>query len=280
MRTNERRSVVHRLPARAFAAAATMAMALAVTASPAIAAPPAADLAITGSAPTASTAVFRSFAYTLTVTNLGPDSTNGVRVVGTLPAGQAFGSAKASTGACAAENVLSCDLGKLDANQSATIALIVSASSASNKSVTFTLTGNATDPVSANSSLVLPIKVAACTKYGTAGNDVLRGTRIIDVVCGLGGNDVLIGGLGDDILRGGLGNDTLRGGAGNNSLFGGSGNDVLRGGLGADRMSGQGGRDIFYAQDGVRDTISGGAGFDRAHLDKMLDVRSSIAELF
>jgi len=131
-----------------------------LTASPAIAAPPASDLAITGSAPTASTAVFRSFAYTLTVTNLGPDSTNSVRVVGTLPAGQAFGSAKPSTGACAAENVLSCDLGKLDANQSATIALIVS------------------------------------------------------------------------------------------------------------------------AQDGVRDTISGGAGFDRAHLDRMLDVRSSIAELF
>ncbi len=43
---------------------------------------------------------------------------------------------------------------------------------------------------------------------------------------------------------------------------------------------GRGGDDTFYARDGARDTVSGGAGNDRARVDKNLDKRSSIKTLF
>ncbi|MEQ1844785.1 MAG: calcium-binding protein, partial [Nitrospira sp.] len=64
---------------------------------------------------------------------------------------------------------------------------------------------------------------------GTAGNDVLAGTNVVDRLNGLAGNDVLQGGDGDDVLDGGTGNDTLHGGRGDDTyLFGrGSGQDRL-----------------------------------------------------
>jgi Ca2+-binding RTX toxin-like protein len=101
-----------------------------------------------------------------------------------------------------------------------------------------------------------------CTKWGTAGNDVVRGTARRDVLCGLGGNDVLVGRGGADVLAGGVGNDRLTGGAGRDTFAGGAGRDTL------------------YARDGVRDTVNGGAGRDRARVDTGVDRLRSVESRF
>ncbi len=129
------------------------------------------------------------------------------------------------------------------------------------------------------------VPLAECTVIGTAGNDRILGSRGNDVICGLGGNDVVVGGGGRDLVDGadgadrlggagggdlllGLrGNDRLSGGAGRDGLGGGAGHDVLRGGGGADRLSGRLGSDRLYAKDGVRDSVVGGPGRDRASVD-------------
>ena len=89
-----------------------------------------------------------------------------------------------------------------------------------------------------------------------------------------------------EIVRGGSGNDTLGttssrgvtliGNAGNDTLTGGSGNDALDGGTGLDQMNGNDGNDTFYAQDGLIETLRGGAGNDtiltRDKKDKLFDI--------
>jgi Ca2+-binding RTX toxin-like protein len=92
-----------------------------------------------------------------------------------------------------------------------------------------------------------------CTQAGTEGNDTLTGAGQDDVLCGLGGNDRLDGGGGADVLIGGPGRD---------SLIGGSGNDT------------------FFARDGARDTVTGGAGRDRARVDQKLDHVSGVETRF
>lgn len=73
-----------------------------------------------------------------------------------------------------------------------------------------------------------PAAPTACTVRGTAGNDLLVGTRRADVICGLGGNDVIRGRAGDDEIRGGDGNDVIYPGRGSNTVQGNSGSDTLR----------------------------------------------------
>jgi hypothetical protein len=128
-----------------------------------------------------------------------------------------------------------------------------------------------------------------CTIRGTAGADILRGTPGPDVICGRGGNDVLRGFGGDDLLYGGGGADRLYGDDGADRLIGGLGGDVLVGRAGTDTLRGQSGRDrlvgggardallagsgrdTLIARDGNRDWLDGGAGRDRAHVDRRLD---------
>jgi RTX calcium-binding nonapeptide repeat (4 copies) len=68
----------------------------------------------------------------------------------------------------------------------------------------------------------------------------------------------VVGGLGNDRLTGGKSKDVLRGGSGNDTLTGGHEADVLRGGGGDDRIE---------AQDGWRDRVFGGRGWDQADVD-------------
>ncbi|WP_298625103.1 DUF5801 repeats-in-toxin domain-containing protein [uncultured Legionella sp.] len=123
---------------------------------------------------------------------------------------------------------------------------------------------------------------------GTAGNDLILGSDLNDVLVGLfgdddmlgyGGDDTLIGGDGNDLLVGDAGNDTLIGGNGSDNLRGGDGNDLLRGDAGNDLLVGNGGDDVLEGGDGKDvlagltgndvliggrgdDTLTGGAGMD------------------
>ncbi len=64
---------------------------------------------------------------------------------------------------------------------------------------------------------------------GGAGNDVIIGNTLANVLDGRGGDDVILGNDGNDVLYGGDGNDILDGNAGNDVLEGDAGNDTLIG---------------------------------------------------
>lgn len=72
----------------------------------------------------------------------------------------------------------------------------------------------------------------------TNGDDVLWGSRVQDLIDGLGGNDRITGRGGADRIEGGTGDDDIRGGGGRDSLAGEGGRDILSGGYGRDTLSG------------------------------------------
>lgn len=73
------------------------------------------------------------------------------------------------------------------------------------------------------------------------------------------GVENIVGSPFDDRLLGDGVANTLTGGGGNDWIGGGPGDDVLRGGPGAD---------LFASADGAHDSINGGIGGDRAHVDR------------
>jgi hypothetical protein len=81
------------------------------------------------------------------------------------------------------------------------------------------------------------------TVVGTAGRDVLRGSRGPDVIATGPGRDVVRGGRGADRICAGAGRDVIRGGPGRDRLVGGPGADRIQGGPGSDRCPGAGSTD-------------------------------------
>jgi Ca2+-binding RTX toxin-like protein len=81
----------------------------------------------------------------------------------------------------------------------------------------------------------------------------------------------VFGGLGDDVL---IGNELA------NFLYGGDGHDELRGQAGADLLEGEAGPDLFFAADGVADTVRGGADVDCAQVDPGLDAVELVESFF
>ena len=105
----------------------------------------------------------------------------------------------------------------------------------------------------------------AATINGTTGDDRLSGTVAADTINGFAGNDDMFGLEGADTMQGGPGQDYMSGGLGNDQVVGGQGPDEIFGLAGNDRLSGETeGDQIFAANDGQRDMISCGSGFDRA----------------
>ncbi|MDC1347362.1 Ig-like domain-containing protein, partial [Glaciecola sp.] len=131
---------------------------------------------------------------------------------------------------------------------------------------------------------------------GSDFNDKITGSNANNYISGRGGNDTLDGGAGNDFLvyaeatsdhvinlttgvvtngtdtdtvtnfehvSSGSGDDIITGTTGYNALWGGEGDDTLDGGAGADDLVGGAGNDVFIMlDDGERDSIYGGAGFD------------------
>jgi Ca2+-binding RTX toxin-like protein len=130
--------------------------------------------------------------------------------------------------------------------------------------------------------------------FGGPGDDTLNGGRGNDLAFGDAGSDTLLGAAGNDRLNGGLAPDHLFGGADTDKLFGGdaadklngeggsdelfadAGDDRLTGGGGRDNMQGGDGKDVLLAKDGLKDTVAGGPGRDKAKRDRGLDVIRSI----
>ena len=97
--------------------------------------------------------------------------------------------------------------------------------------------------------------------FGTAGNNILRGTNGNDLIFGFGGSDIISGSNGNDCLVGGAGNDGIFGSNGDDVILGGEGNDYLDGSNGNDRIFGGGGNDVVDASNG-NDYVEGNEGND------------------
>ena len=114
--------------------------------------------------------------------------------------------------------------------------------------------------------------------WGGLRNDTLEGGAGNDAIEGWSGNDRIKGDAGNDVLYGQSGHDTIFGGAGNDKMYGGTGNDYIAGEAGADSMYGGSGNDLLFAKnDGSRDLVDGGIGFDQAWVDKGLVLTSKVA---
>jgi len=68
---------------------------------------------------------------------------------------------------------------------------------------------------------------------------------------------------------------TLRGGSGNDTFTGANGDDVLYGDTGFDVLRGLAGDNVLVGNEGSRDTLDRGSGFDLAD-DETVDLRISI----
>ena len=90
---------------------------------------------------------------------------------------------------------------------------------------------------------------------GTAGDDTIIGTNVIDRITSFEGNDTISSGDGNDVIDAGSGDDTVYAGAGSDTVNAGEGNDHIDGGEGADIMAGNAGDDT-YMVDNAGDIVA------------------------
>jgi Ca2+-binding RTX toxin-like protein len=95
------------------------------------------------------------------------------------------------------------------------------------------------------SGVVVQAPATGGETHGTANDDILIGSAVVDVLNSGAGNDVIYGGGGADTINAGDGNDRAEGGVGDDIINGGAGNDILVGGVGDDTLTGGGDADAF-----------------------------------
>ncbi|MCA1634493.1 MAG: DUF11 domain-containing protein, partial [Acidobacteria bacterium] len=122
---------------------------------------PSVDLSITKTDSPDPVVAGNNLTYAITATNNGPDAATGVAVTDALPAGVTFVSATPSQGACSGTSTVNCALGSLANGASATVSIVVTASTAGTLTNTATVTGIRPDPSAANNSATATTTVSA-----------------------------------------------------------------------------------------------------------------------
>lgn len=121
---------------------------------------PNADLSITKTSTKSTWVVNDTITYHLTVSNAGPATATGVKVVDSIPAGTKFVSAAATQGSCAfATPKVTCNLGTLATGGLATVTLKVKATAAGTIVNSASVSANEPDPTPANSASSVTITV-------------------------------------------------------------------------------------------------------------------------
>jgi uncharacterized repeat protein (TIGR01451 family) len=126
-----------------------------------------ADLGVSMTAAPNPVAAGSNLTYSITVTNNGPDSAQGVAVTDALPAGVTFVSATASTGSCSGTTTVSCNLGTFANAATATITIVVTPTAAGTLTNTANVTSTTPDPVTANNSATTSTTVTGSSAPAT-----------------------------------------------------------------------------------------------------------------
>jgi uncharacterized repeat protein (TIGR01451 family) len=230
-----------------------------------------ADLSVTKTGSPDPVSVGATLTYTILVANNGPQEATNVFLSDRLPAHADLVSASAGSARCEPRgNNVSCALGSLAKDATATVTIVVRPTKAGTIDNTASVDSVETDPAPVNDSATVSTRVteaATCRGIpamivGTPGSDRLVGSGGLDVIAGLGGGDVVIAEAGHDLICAGGGNDRVDAGAAADRVFGGTGADRLLGRGGPDLLAGNPGRDVLTGNAGG-DRLRGGAGFDR-----------------
>jgi len=155
------------------------------TATTTVTPPPTADLGITKSTPTTNAAPGAAVAYTIVVTNHGPDTTTSVTMTDTLPATLLFQSINAPAGyvcttpTAGTTGTISCTGSSLANNATATFTLNVTSVSNANGSIanTASVSGTPSDPTPGNNSQTSSF-TAGSADLGLTGNSGTNGAFI------------------------------------------------------------------------------------------------------
>jgi uncharacterized repeat protein (TIGR01451 family) len=111
-----------------------------------------ADIRITKSDAPDAVIAGQNLTYTLTVDNAGPNAAAGVQVTDVIPAGVTFVSATPSSGSCSGTTTVTCDLGTLANNSSATVTIVVTPMAAGTLTNTATVLTSSADANPDNNS--------------------------------------------------------------------------------------------------------------------------------
>jgi uncharacterized repeat protein (TIGR01451 family) len=112
---------------------------------------PVADLEVSKTASPSPATATSNLTYTVTVHNNGPDTATGVLMSDTLPAAVSYGSAVASQGGCSESGgIVTCDLGNLRSNVSATVTIVVTPTTPGYITNTVEVAASESDPDCAN----------------------------------------------------------------------------------------------------------------------------------
>ena len=141
-----------------------------------------ADLGITKSDSPDPIGQGQALTYLLTVINNGPATATGITVSDTLPAGVSFLSASPSQGFCSGTTTITCSIGSLAVNATATVSMIVQVTASPGTiSNTATVSGTLTDPVAANNSATANTTVLAVTLVKLRGFDVTQNKNNVSI---------------------------------------------------------------------------------------------------
>jgi uncharacterized repeat protein (TIGR01451 family) len=225
-----------------------------------------------------------NLAYTISVTNNGPNDATLVVVTDDLPASSDVDFVSATSTCQKAGDTVTCDLGTITNGGTKTVTIVVKVKkhgTLSNKATvaspddTTTMNNSATAKTTVNKPGKAPqnqgkASCATPTMVGTAGDDVITGTSSGDVIVTYEGNDQVFGGGGGDLICSGAGADEVFGQDGGDTVIAGGGPDLANGGKSGDVLKGKAGRDRLKGKSGNdllnggknRDSCKGGSGRD------------------
>jgi aldose sugar dehydrogenase len=141
--------------------------------------PASADLSVTKTASPNPGQVGVPLSYRIIATNNGPAVSTNVIVTDTLPAGVTFVSATTTQGNCKGTTTVNCNLGSLTVGNSAIVTIVVTPNAAGQLTNSAVVSGNESDPVSANNTATATTLIQPAAPSPTMLDDNLTVTPVI-----------------------------------------------------------------------------------------------------
>jgi uncharacterized repeat protein (TIGR01451 family) len=146
-----------------------------------------ADLSVSGGLDATEVQIGNTVTFSAIVSNAGPDGATGVLVEAAVPEGTSFVSADPSQGTCEeVDGLVSCDLGDIDVEGSATVDITVTAVSEGPTSFEVSVTATQADPDSTNSSVTADFVITSAVPVVVAGEGGAGSIGLLELLILLG----------------------------------------------------------------------------------------------